>query len=135
MKCIPDYKVLGPLECKMSVKNSKVSTDQSKIYIRPIQRSFLVLPLKSEALPYSTSTLKEKCVYCYKEYPPHVLGSHVLPCLSSDFLLSDDSDESSDIVNDHSSIESPTDSENGQHGMYLCIYVCMDLLNVGQIYI
>ena len=32
------------------------------------------------------------------------------------YLLSDDSDEGSDIVNDHSSIEIPTSSENGQHG-------------------
>ena len=41
---------------------------------------------------------------------------HVLSCLSSNYLLSDDSDEGSDIVNDHSSIKIPTSSENGQHG-------------------
>ena len=40
----------------------------------------------------------------------------MLSCLSSNYLLSDDSDEGSDIVNDHSSIEIPTSSENGQHG-------------------
>ena len=45
-----------------------------------------------------------------------MLRSHVLLCLSSNYLLSDDSDEGSDIVNDHSSIKIPTSSENGQHG-------------------
>ena len=40
----------------------------------------------------------------------------MLSCLSSNYLLSDDSDEGSDIVNDHSSIEIATSSENGQHG-------------------
>ena len=41
---------------------------------------------------------------------------HVLSCLFSNYLLLDDSDKGSDIVNDHSSIEIPTSSENGQHG-------------------
>ena len=36
--------------------------------------------------------------------------------LSSNYLLSDDSEEGSDIVNDHRSIKIPTSSENGQHG-------------------
>ena len=35
---------------------------------------------------------------------------------SSNYLLSDESDEGSDIVNDHSSIEIATSSENRQHG-------------------
>ena len=37
-------------------------------------------------------------------------------CLFSNYLPSDDSDECGDIVNDHSSIEIPTSSENRQHG-------------------
>ena len=81
-----------------------------------MQRPLSVLPLKLEASPCSTSALKEKCVHCYKEYPLNVLHSYVLSCLSSNYLLSDDSDEDSDIVNDHSSIEIPTSLENGQHG-------------------
>ena len=40
----------------------------------------------------------------------------MLLCLSSNYLLSDDSDERNDIVSDHSSIEIPASSENGQHG-------------------
>ena len=66
MKCIPNCKVLEPLECQISAKNLKAAAGQGKIYIRPIQRSLSVLPLKSEASPCSTSALKEKCVHCYK---------------------------------------------------------------------
>ena len=40
----------------------------------------------------------------------------MLPCLSFNYLLQDESDEGSDIVIDDSSIEIPTISENGQHG-------------------
>ena len=117
MKCIPNFKVLEPLECQISAKNLKAPAGQGRIYIRPIKRSVSVLPLKSEASLCSTSALKEKCVSCYKEYPLNVLRSHVLSCLlSSNYLLSGDSDEGSDIVNDHSSIKIPTSSENGQHG-------------------
>ena len=40
----------------------------------------------------------------------------MLSYLFFNYLLSDDSDEGSDIVNDHRSIEILTGSENGQHG-------------------
>ena len=116
IKCIPNCKVFEPLEFQISAKNLKAAAGQGKFYIRPIQRSLSVLLLKSEASPCSTSALEEKCVHCSKEYHLNVLCSHVLSCLSSNYLLLDDSDEGSDIVNDHSSIEIPTSSENGQHG-------------------
>ena len=87
MKCIPNCKVLQPLECQISAKNLKAAAGQSKIYIRPIQRLLSFIPLKLEASPCSTSTLKEKCVYCSKEYPLNVFRSHVLSCLSSKYLL------------------------------------------------
>ena len=109
--CIPNCKVLEPLECHMSATIMKTATGQGKIYIRPMQRSLSALPLKSEASPCSTSALKGKCVH--KEYPLNVFYSHVLSCLSSNYLLSDGSDESSDIVKDHSSIEILTSLENG----------------------
>ena len=110
------HRMIKPLECQISAKNLKAAVGQDKIYIMLIHRSLSVLPLKSEASPCSTSALKEKCVHCYKEYSLSVLPSHVLSCLSSNYLLSDDSDGGSDIVNDHNSIEIPTSSENGQHG-------------------
>ena len=114
MICIPNCKVLEPLEYQMSAKNMKTATGQGKIYIRPIQRSLSVLPLKSEVSSCATLAIKGKCVH--KEYPLNVFCSHVLSCLSSNYLLSDDSDESSDIVKDHSSIEILTSLENGQVG-------------------
>ena len=40
----------------------------------------------------------------------------MLSWLSSNYLLSEDSERGSDIVNDHSSIGIPNSSENGQHG-------------------
>ena len=112
MICIPNCKVLEPIECHISAKNMKTATGQGKI--RPIQRSVSVLPLKSEASPCSTSAIKGKCVH--KEYPLNVFYSHVLSCLSPNYLLSDDSDESSDIVKVHSSIEILISLENGQVG-------------------
>ena len=114
IRCIPNCKVLEPLKYQISAKYLRAAAGQGKM--RPIQRSLSVLPLKSETSPCSTSALKEKCVYCYKEYPLNLLRSHVLSCLFSNYLLKDDSDEGSDIVNDYSSIEIPTSSENGQHG-------------------
>ena len=87
MKCMPDCKVLEPLEYQISAKNLTAAAGQGKIYIRPIQRSLSALPLKSEASPCSISALKEKCVHCYKEYPLNVLRSHVLSCFSSNYLL------------------------------------------------
>ena len=112
MICLPNCKVLEPLECQMSAKNMKTATAQGKI--RPIQKSLSVLTLKSEASPCSTSAIKGKCVH--KEYPLIVFCSHVLSCVSSNYLLSDDSDESSDIVKDHNSIEILISLENGQVG-------------------
>ena len=49
-------------------------------------------------------------------YSLNVLRSHVLSCLTSNYLVLDDSDEGSDFVNGHSSIDIATSSENGQHG-------------------
>ena len=72
MKCMLSCKVVEPLECQISAKNLKAAAGQSKIYIRPIQRSPSVIPLKSEASPCSTFAIREKCVYCYKEYPLNV---------------------------------------------------------------
>ena len=74
----------------MSAKNLKAAAGQGKIYIRPIQRSLSVIPLKSETSPFSTSVLKEKCVYCLKEFPLQSLRAHVLTCLSSSYLSDDD---------------------------------------------
>ena len=51
LRCIPNCKVLEPIDVVMSAKNLKAAAGQGKIYIRPIQRSLFVIPLKSETLP------------------------------------------------------------------------------------
>ena len=71
-------------------KNLKAAAGQRKIYIRPIQRSLSVIPLESKISSFSTSVLKEKCVYCLKEFPLQRLRAHVLTCLSSSYLSDDD---------------------------------------------
>ena len=68
LRCIPNCKVLEPIEVVMSAENLKVAAGQGKISIRPVQRSLSVFPLKSETSSFSTSVLKKKCVYCLKEF-------------------------------------------------------------------
>ena len=37
--------------------------------------------------------LKEKCVYCLKEFPPQSMRSHVLTCSSLSYLSDDNTDD------------------------------------------
>ena len=74
----------------MSAKNLKAAAGQGKIYIRPIQRSLSVIPLKSETSSFSISVLKEKWVYFLKEFPLKSLRENVLTYLSSSYLSDDD---------------------------------------------
>ena len=66
LRCIPNCKILEPIDVVMSAKNLKAAAGQGKIYIRPIQRSLSVIHLKSETSSFSSSVLKEKCIYCLK---------------------------------------------------------------------
>ena len=77
----------------MSAKNLKAAAGQGKIYIHPIQRSLSVIRQKSETSSFSSSVLKEKCVYCLKEFPLQSLRAHVLTCLSSSYLSDDDAND------------------------------------------
>ena len=56
---IPNCKVLEHIDAVMSAKNLKTAAGQGKIYIRPIQRSLSVIPLKSEASSFSLTMLKD----------------------------------------------------------------------------
>ena len=93
LRCIPNCKVLKPVDVVMSAKNLKAGAGQGKIYVRPIQRSLSVIPLKCETSSFSSSVLKEKFVYCLKEFPLQSLRAPVLMCLSSSYLSVDDTDE------------------------------------------
>ena len=94
----------------MSAKNLKAAAGQGKIYIRPIQRSLSVIPLKSETSSFSTSMLKEKCVYCLKEFPLQSLRAHVLTCLSSSYLSDDDTGDVREEDSAPSDVESNNDN-------------------------
>ena len=94
----------------MSAKNLKAAAGQGKIYIRPIQRSLSVIPLKSETSSFSTSMLKEKSVYCLKEFPPQGLRAHVLTCLSSSYLSDDDTGDVREEDSAPSDVESSNDN-------------------------
>ena len=60
LRCIPNCKVLEPIDVVMSAKNLKAAAGQGKIYIRPIQRSLSVIPLKSESVKGKMCLLFER---------------------------------------------------------------------------
>ena len=74
LQCVSNCRVLESIECAMAVKALKTSVGQGKIYIRPIQRSLSVIPIRQEVL--STTSVKEKCIYCGKEFLLKDLRSH-----------------------------------------------------------
>ena len=110
LRYITNCKFLEPIDVVMSAKILKASAGQGKIYIRPIQRSLSVIPLKSETSSFSTSMLKEKCVYCLKEFPLQSLRAHVLTCLSSSYLSDDDTGDVSEEDSAPSDVESNNDN-------------------------
>ena len=63
--CVPNCRVLES-KCTMAVKTLKTSFGHVKIYTRPIQRSLLVIQIRQEVL--SITSLKEKCIYCWKQF-------------------------------------------------------------------
>ena len=110
LRYITNCKFLEPIDVVMSAKILKASAGQGKIYIRPIQRSLSVIPLKSETSSFSTSMLKEKCVYCLKEFPLQSLRAHVLTCLSSSYLSDDDTGDVREEDSAPSDVESSNDN-------------------------
>ena len=87
LQCVPNCKILESIECAMAVKTLKTSVGQGKIYIRPIQRSLSVIPIKQEVL---STTLKEKCIYCGKEFLLKDLRSYIDSRFSFPNFESDD---------------------------------------------
>ena len=88
LQCVPNGRVLESIECAMAVKTLETSAGQRKIYIRPIQRSLSVIPIRQEVL--STAPLKEKCIYCGKQFLLKELRSHIDSCFSFPNFESDD---------------------------------------------
>ena len=54
--------------------------------------------------------LKEKCVYCLKEFPLQSLRAHVLTCLSSSYLSDDDTGDVREEDSAPSDVESNNDN-------------------------
>ena len=54
-----------------------LTTPQTKIYLRPIQKSLRVKGGQENRL---TCKLKQKCMWCSKEIPPNELRSHLVTC-------------------------------------------------------
>lgn len=80
LRCEPNCRVLKRIECAMVVKTIKTSAGQGKIYIWLIQRSLSVILIRQEVL--STTSLKQKCICCGKEFLLKDLRSHIDSCFS-----------------------------------------------------
>ena len=77
MRCIPNCRVLEPLKCNMDAKSLKMAVGQGKVYIRPIQKSLSVLPLKKDIVETSR---KEKCLTCLRDFGLQELREHIEMC-------------------------------------------------------
>lgn len=88
----------------MDVENLKRSVGQGKLYIRPIQNSLSILPLKDSAWN-STSSLKEKCVSCNQLFSVSILRDHV------ESSCTDTLHSGSNVIDDLDLIDSNDDFE------------------------
>ncbi|XP_066921335.1 uncharacterized protein [Clytia hemisphaerica] len=77
MKVEPNSKTLVNLNCPLNVRSLKLCIGQGKIFLRPIQKSLSVIPLKNDE---KVSILKEKCFECGQEFSLQDLTFHVESC-------------------------------------------------------
>ena len=78
MSCVRNSRDLAVIKSSWSVEGLKsLFTPQTKIYLRPIQKSLRVKGGQENRL---TCKLKEKCMWCSKEIPLNELRSHVVTC-------------------------------------------------------
>ena len=94
LRCIPNCKALETLNCSLDVQSLKTCIGQGKIYIRPIQKSLSIIPLKREN---NGTIIKEKCLNCFKEYSLEELRQHVASC-DQNFESTDDENELSSVL-------------------------------------
>jgi len=113
MRCIPNCKVLEPIKGSMAVENLKRSVGQGKIYIRPIQSSLSILPLKGSAT-VQTSSLKERCMKCGELFSISLLRDHLLSCSvdnnSSDSSESDNETQEYVVTANSEEVNTGTDA-------------------------
>jgi len=48
LRCVPNCRLLEPIQVNIDVKSLKSAIGQGKIFIRPIQRNLSVIPVKRE---------------------------------------------------------------------------------------
>ena len=85
MNCSPNCRDLKVLNCSRAAKSLRATVGgQSKIYLRPIQKS-----IPTKAVKRTSSTLKEKCHICQKYFLLSELRDHIWHCSS----ISDSDDE------------------------------------------
>ena len=78
MSCVTNSRDLAVIKSSWSVEGLKsLFTPQTKIYLRPIQKSLRVKGGQENRL---TCKLKEKCMWCSKEIPLNELRSHLVTC-------------------------------------------------------
>jgi hypothetical protein len=93
LQCLSNCRQLSLISCAWSVKELKANLGQSKIYIRPIQKS---LSTKSNQ-PETTVKVKQTCNGCQKEFYMCELRSHLYSCTAG---LDDESDDNSSSNNE-----------------------------------
>jgi len=97
----------------MAVENLKRSVGQGKIYIRPIQSSLSILPLKGSAT-VQTSSLKERCMKCGELFSISLLRDHLLSCSvdnnSSDSSESDNETQEYVVTANSEEVNTGTDA-------------------------
>lgn len=78
MSCVTNSRDLAVTKSSWSVEGLKsLFTPQTKIYLRPIQKSLHVKRGQENSL---TCKLKDKCMWCSKEIPLNELQSHLVTC-------------------------------------------------------
>lgn len=78
LQCQSNCRQLTMIKCQWSIKHIKANTGgQSKIYVRPIQRSLSTKPVKAETV---VNVVKQMCEGCNKEFPMFELRDHLYTC-------------------------------------------------------
>ncbi len=95
LHCQSNCRQLTMIKCQWSVKNLKANLgSQSKIYVRPIQKSLSTKPVK----PETVANVKQMCQGCHNEFAMYELRDHLYTCTAG-LDSSDDSDTADDSVN------------------------------------
>ena len=83
LSCLANSRDLRVISCSLSAKElkSKLGGGQSKVYIRPIQKSLSTIPIIKEE---TSSSLKEKCISCGEEMLLREIRKHIQSCGDQD---------------------------------------------------